>query len=358
MRILHLIPTLGGGGAERQLSLLAPSLARAGMEVHVGFHKVGIHASTMEKAGVVMHELYAAGSHHPAIAWRTAGLVRRLRPDIVQTWLLQMDVVGGLAALACRVPLILSERSSQPVNGPGWKARARRLVGSRAAAIVANSYAGAECWRSAVPEQRRYVVRNAVVITPSAMAPPSPAQHLRRGPHVLFAGRFSAEKGIRCMLEAMFRVAHARPEALFILFGEGPERAEAEQRVVTAGLAKRFTFAGYTNQLGWWMSKASVCVSASRFEGNPNVVLEAAAVGCPLVLSDIPSHRELFGDDCALFAHSDSPEYFASLIIQAMDLPGAAQIRAQTARAATNCYNLETVTQAWLRVYRSVTPQV
>ena len=358
MRILHLIPTLGGGGAERQLSLLAPSLARAGMEVHVGFHKVGIHASTMEKAGVVMHELYAAGSHHPAIAWRTAGLVRRLSPDIVQTWLLQMDVVGGLAALACRVPLILSERSSQPVNGPGWKTRIRRLVGSRAAAIVANSYAGAECWRSEVSEQRRYVVRNAVVITPSAMAPPSPAQHLRRGPHVLFAGRFSAEKGIRCMLEAMFRVAHARPEALFILFGEGPERAEAEQRVVTAGLAKRFTFAGYTNQLGWWMSKASVCVSASRFEGNPNVVLEAAAVGCPLVLSDIPSHRELFGDDCALFAHSDSPEYFASLIIQAMDLPGAAQIRAQTARAATNCYNLETVTQAWLRVYRSVTPQV
>lgn len=358
MRILHLIPTLGGGGAERQLSLLAPSLARAGMEVHVGFHKVGIHATTMERAGVVMHELYAAGSHHPAIAWRTAGLVRRLRPDIVQTWLLQMDVVGGLAALACRVPLILSERSSQPVNGTGWKTRARRFVGSRAAAIVANSYAGAECWRSEVPEQRRYVVRNAVVITPSAMAPPSTAQHLSRGPHVLFAGRFSPEKGIRCMLEAMFRVAHARPEALFILFGEGPERAEAEQRVVAAGLAQRFTFAGYTDQLGWWMSKASVCVSASRFEGNPNVVLEAAAVGCPLVLSDIPSHRELFGDDCALFAHSNSPEYFAKLILQAMDLPGAAQIRAQTARAVTNCYNLETVTQAWLRVYRSVTPQV
>ena len=123
MRILHLIPTLHGGGAERQLVYLAAGLRALGCDVHVGLQQGGTNLARLEAAQATVHQLNTRGNYDPRILPAIVRLIRRVRPDVVQTWLMQMDVAGGAAALLTGTPWIVSERSSgprTPVSNRWW----------------------------------------------------------------------------------------------------------------------------------------------------------------------------------------------------------------------------------------------
>src|SRR5688572_18448158 len=92
--VLHIIPTLLGGGAERQLSYLAGETAKRGWDVYVAYLKEGMNCQRLENAGVTLIKLPANGNHDPSILWNLVRLVNRLRPSVVQTWILQMDIAG------------------------------------------------------------------------------------------------------------------------------------------------------------------------------------------------------------------------------------------------------------------------
>ncbi|MDO8773736.1 MAG: glycosyltransferase [Burkholderiaceae bacterium] len=358
MRSLHLIASLGPGGAERQLSLIAPALARCGVEVHVAYCSGGPNLARLEASGVHLHALASTGNYDPALAWNIFQLVRRLRPDVVQTWLLQMDILGGVAALLNRVPLIISERSSRELYIPGWKTRLRLLVGRRAASIVANSNGGIDYWRPHVRDDRLHLVRNCVVVPTlddSAVAEATaPFPQLTGRPLVLFAGRFSFEKNIPILIEALVLVARSLPQVAIAMLGEGPERASTMHKVAVTGLGERFFIPGFCGDLPAWMKRAAVCVSVSHFEGHPNVALEAAASGCPLVLSDIPAHREIFDEKAAILVQTDSPQSIAKAILSTLHNPGPTIDRAERARAIVSQWSLPPVVAAYKSLYLQV----
>lgn len=356
MKVLHLIASLGAGGAERQLSLIAPALVRSGVEVHVAYCRSGPNLDRLNDSGVQLHELTSSGNHDPLLAWKIFQLVRLLRPNVVQTWLLQMDILGGTAALLNRVPLIISERSSAAAYEPNWKTCLRLLVGCRAAGIVANSRGGLDYWRPHLSIERLHLVRNCVSPAEHPVGEPieALATHLAGRPVVLFAGRFSYEKNIPGLVDALILVARENADVSIMMFGEGPERALAMNRIANAGLAQRIVVAGYSPQLAAWLARAAVCVSVSHFEGHPNVVMEAAAAGCPLVLSDIPAHMELFDESSVSLAPANSPSRIAEAVLETLHNPGAAQERAASARAIAAQCDLYTAVAAYQSIYERV----
>src|SRR3954454_15474409 len=113
--ILHAIPTLGGGGAERQLCMLASEQARRGACVHVGIRRGGVHEPVLKKCGVHIHELGNARSINPRLLLALARTIAKVTPTIVQTWLPQMDVVGG-GSRRCEAERHGSFRSGRPAN--------------------------------------------------------------------------------------------------------------------------------------------------------------------------------------------------------------------------------------------------
>lgn len=353
MRSLHLIASLGPGGAERQLSLIAPALARSGIEVHVAYCSGGPNLARLSGSGVYLHHLPSTGNHDPALAWNIYQLVRRLRPDVVQTWLLQMDILGGAAALLNRVPLVVSERSSAAAYPSSWKTRLRLLLGRRAACIVANSHGGIDYWRPHMPGNKLHLVRNCVVPADDRTGLPDDAiaAHWVGRPVVLFAGRFSYEKNIPVLVESLILVAQQYPAAIIMMFGQGPERESAVRRIADVGLEERIVIAGYSSQLAGWMAHAAACVSVSHFEGHPNVVMEAAAAGCPLVLSDIAAHRELFDETSALLVPVDSPPRIAEAVLEVLQNPASARERAARAHVIAVQCDLTSTAAAYRSIY-------
>src|SRR6185436_12110902 len=96
------------------------------------------------------HRIEGLGNHDPRLLVRLVRLLRRARPDVVQTWLTQMDVLGGLAARLVGRPWILSERASALAYPPGLKIRLRERIGRTADAIVSNSAGGDRYWERLV----------------------------------------------------------------------------------------------------------------------------------------------------------------------------------------------------------------
>lgn len=356
LRIVHAIPNLGGGGAEIQLAYLAAAQRRAGDDVHVMLAGGGIHAEKLEAAGVEMHFLRNRGNSDPSLVVQSSRLARRLAPDLLQTWLPQMDVVGGVAALACRIPWLVSERSERSYP-PNWKNALRSWLGRRADGIVANSVAGAEYWKDRLKATAPvWIIPNAVPREEIARAIPASDGILPAKPGAalfLFVGRLHPDKNVENLIRAV-AIARRKISLEMVLCGVGPWEEHLRRFVLENALSEAVRFAGYVTRIWPWMKRADALALVSRAEGEPNAVLEAVACGCPLVLSDIPSHRVLLGARGALYVDPESPDSIADGLVRAIaDRPEAAA-RAEAARECLENRSVESIASRYREVYETL----
>jgi glycosyltransferase involved in cell wall biosynthesis len=355
MRILHCIPTMGAGGAERQLAYLCAELPALGWEVHVALVAGGPNLVRLRESGATVHTLRARSNYDPALPWRLWRLVRRVRPDLVQVWLSQMEVLGGVVATVSRIPWILSERSSAPAYPDSVRSRVRVLLAGGAGAVVANSAGGARYWEPwRRPPVALTVIPNAVPlreIDATAAAGPDRTGLDPTREVVLYVGRFDPEKNLDALI-ASLPVVLRRPGTVAILCGDGPTRSAVQASVIGLGLADRVRLVGFVPDPWVWMKRASVLVSPSLFEGHPNAVLEAAACGCPLVVSDIPAHRDFLDPESAVLVNTRDRTALADAILGVLADPEAAVRRAKSARARIESWAPAETARRYDRVYR------
>jgi glycosyltransferase involved in cell wall biosynthesis len=359
MRVLQLIPTLGGGGAERQLSLLAAPLVDAGVELHVGFQSGGANRARLEQSGAILHPIEISSYNDPRLLLALRSLIKTVRPDVVHTWLMSMDTLGGVAARWCGVPWLMSERTApEAYHQPRMKDRLRRYLARFATGVVGNSGHGVDIWRDTFPADRRVILPNAVAIDEISNVPPvdRAALPVPAGlPLIVYAGRLSAEKNVHVLVEALIDVVEGG-HAVALLCGDGAERDALEARIRVAGLTNRIAFSGYRNDLWQILRGADCAVSLSRFEGSANIVLEAMACGCPLVLSDIPAHRADAGG-AAWYVDSNDPKSIAATIRQVLSCRGDAASKAalgrQRAAERTPVRCAQTLAAAYMRASKT-----
>jgi glycosyltransferase involved in cell wall biosynthesis len=356
--ILHLIPTLEGGGTERQLSMLAAEQAKRGWCVNVGIRRGGVYEKSLRDSGVMV---YLLGDHkgiNPKLLVRISALVKHCKPDIIQTWLPQMDIVGGIVALWNSVPWIASERANgfyfQDFKFQFW---VRRYLVSFASGVVANSANGAAYWREMLPAGVLvFQVANAVDVANirNAVSVSSKASNSNDGLRdILVVGRLSPEKSFGTIIQAVYLVPEKHDIRVSIV-GDGPLREVIEVSIREAGLNERISV--YPFRPDWWglLNNASALVSMSRFEGHPNVLLETMAAGCPLIVSDIPAHREFLDEKSAIMVAQDNPAMLAEAIISILSDPVSARQRAERASISVAGSTIQLTADAYEIIYEKV----
>lgn len=361
MRVLHLIPTLGLSGAEKQLSYLAAALKSRGVDCHVACFRRErgdtVTRSYLDAAGVPIHQLYGRSPYDPRLLASIRRLVRRLRPDLVQTWLAMMDVAGGIALRGLDVPWVMSERNNPDLLVRDTKMRLRERVVPWCTAVVANSNSGRDYWRSRLgPPVLSSVVRNAVTveaIRSAAPADPSAIGLPIAGPLVLYIGRLVPQKNVAGLLEALARVLRGSNASAAVV-GDGPGRDDVRVFARRHCLEGRLVAPGFIASPWSWLRRADVFVSLSHAEGMPNTVMEAMAAGCPLVLSDITPHRELVDADGAHFVSPDSPEAAATAIESLLGDKNAADQRGAQNQKLAESWTIDRAVEGYLDAYRSV----
>lgn len=357
LRVLHLIPSFVGGGAERQLVYIARALSTLGIDVHIAHVYDGPNLPLLRDAGVELHRIRCIGNHDPSILVNVAWLMRRLRPRIAHTWLLQMDVFGGMAARFLNIPWVLSERSSPKMYESGWKFRLRQALGAKATAIVANSDAGLSYWPEASRRSPSRVIRNALPVDDilARTRQPEMVEGIdTHDPLIVFAGRYGPEKNLLVLLRALDIVLARFPTAKALFFGSGPLEGELIKAKSALAGGNRIVIRPYSNHVPYWMHRAATYVSVSRFEGTPNTVIEAAICGCPLVVSDIPGHREILDSRSALFVPCDATPAIADALSATLGDPVAAGRRAATARSLFLEWSPDRIARQYIDLYQDI----
>lgn len=351
--ILHLIPTLEGGGAERQLAMLAAEQAKRGWRVHVGVRRRGIYEVSLGASGVTVHTLGDYRGINPLLSARINTLIAQVKPDVVHTWLPQMDVVGGVAALWNSVPWILSERTSTLAFKPfGFLTELRHVLARYSCAVVANSAGGAAYWRRKLgPGSYVTLIGNAIDTDAIRRASAEDKAAHPNKPQLLVVGRLAPEKAVEIIIEAV-RLLPAGIDFSMSIIGDGPLRPKIEEMITTAGLQDRMSLMPFRPD--WWglLKNAQALLSMSRYEGQPNVVLETMAAECPLIVSDIPAHREILDETSATLVPIDNPEALAAAIIALLSDPVAARIRARRASGAVATMTIQLAADAYERIYQ------
>jgi glycosyltransferase involved in cell wall biosynthesis len=314
----------------------------------VGILREGCNLQRLLESGASLHRIPSRGNYDVLMVPRIVRLIRRIRPHLVQTWLTQMDVAGGTAALKTATPWLLSERAAPLAYPRDAKHRLREFIGRFASAVVANSPAGLDVWKH--NHSPAFVVPNAIPFDEIDATPADDEILPRDARIVLFAGRLAPQKNLPTLIAALAEVT-SRPDVVAILCGEGELEAEVRAMIAATGRGDRIRLIGFTHRLWNLMKRADAVVLVSWFEGNPNVVLEAIAAGCPVVVSDIAEHRAFLGKEEALLVPPQDPAAIANAILRTLDDRDAARARAANARRAVQRWSIDHVAAEYARIY-------
>ena len=202
--------------------------------------------------------------------------------------------------------LVVSERNDlrkQQLPFP-WP-RLRRLLYRRADVLTANTSGVMD---SLVP---LFQVRQLALLPNPLPMPVVPAAVGSAGDRQGFVtvARLVPQKGIDVLIRALVQTSGAAQDWTLTLVGDGPERAALEQQVQQAGLEEKVHFLGFRSDPQTFLLKAGVFVLPSRFEGMPNALLEAMAMGLAVVVTDAsPGPLEVVEDGVSgLVVPSDDP---------------------------------------------------
>jgi glycosyltransferase involved in cell wall biosynthesis len=332
--VLHTEASPGLGGQEVRTLNEARWTAERGWRVLLACQPDGRLAARAREVGVETEPVRMRSAFDLRALTTLVRLIRREHVSLVHTHSSIDAWVAGMAARLCRVPVVRTRHVSITIRrgpNPVYRWLADRVITSGEAIRRMVLDAG-------VPPERVIAIPAGVNLDafPFGGRSPEIVRELGLGaPVVGSVAMFRGSKGHPQLLEAFGLVHAKRPSASLLLVGDGTRRAWVEQLARDAKLSDSVVFTGFRLDVPALL-RAMDCfaLASTRTEGVPQALLQAFAVGVPVVASRIGGIPEVVADgETGLLVESGSAEALASAIQRVLDEPEAAARRARAARA-------------------------
>ncbi len=365
---LLVINSLAGGGAERVFTTLASDLAR--FRDHCDFAVALLDNEDVEAyalpAWIDVHRLASKGSLLPSVAGLRK-LVSRLRPDICLSFLTRANFAAVIACRAQPGKAIISERvnTTAHLSGGPKSAISRalvRLLYPRADAVVAVSDGVKEtlCREYGVASDRVAVIPNPFDIARIETLAAEPPPFAVSDKDWATMGRLVPTKNTALAIRAFVR---ARPEGRLLVLGDGPLRQEIEDLIDQSGIRDRVSLCGFLANPYAVVSRCEGYILPSNAEGFPNAMVEAMALGKPVVATDCPSGpaevlQARITQDEPAFGHGGllvkcGDEKMMAAAIQSMADEGLREQLGNAARKRAADFSVERATNAFWSVIQN-----
>jgi len=358
MKVLHVIPSLGVGGTEKMLRELCRGLDRARFEnTVVALKSGGKTADDLEASGVSVTTLNSPDGFLPGFVdqvrlyARLRACFEKERPQIVHTWLTRANVIGRLAGRGTGIPVVSSLRVMEAEKP--YHLWAERLTQSACRCVTVNCSPLREfaVRKIGIPESKVVLIFNGIRIGPKPAGRATPEDSLTIG----VMGRLHAQKGIDVFLAAAKTILDRRPKFQFLVGGDGPEKAALVRLAGTLGIGDRVQFLG-TVPSEVFFSRIDVFALPSRWEGMPNVVLEAMAAAMPIAASRVGGVTDLISHDSeGLLFPPETPEALAEAVLKLARSRDLRQTYSEAAfQKVSQHFSLESMVRAHADLYESV----
>lgn len=347
-RVLVLVDRLQVGGPGRLVVALATGLRGRGVDVrvaHLGLGEWEPLAAELAACGVTALNLRLGHLLDPRPEWRLAGYLRRERIDVVHTHNRYAHLVGRTAAMLAGRPVVSTVHYLQEME-PGWREAVRRWLDHMSArmlcsVVITVSEAQRRVYLRAagIEDARVQLHRNGV--DPALFRPDPVARGRQRSalglppeaPVLAVVGMFHPDKGIEFLLQALALIRPRAPAARLLVVGDGVERPALEALAHELGLGDVVRFLGVRSDVAALLAASDVYVHPSLSEALPTSVLEAMAVGVPVVATDVGGVSEIVAHgQTGLLVPAGRPDRLAEAMLQLMD-PGLRMSMGASGRA-------------------------
>lgn len=360
IKILHIIPSLGVGGTEKMLLELCRGLDKTRFENSViALKSGGATAQALTREGVAFRVLNSPDSFLPGLLdmfplhVRLKNVIRKISPDVIHTWLTRANVAGRCAARSAgNFPVISSLRVIEKEKA--YHLWAEKWTQAKADAVTVNctpmrDFAVQDI---GIPQEKIKVIFNGIrAASPQQSSSTGKPDGLRFGA----MGRLHAQKGFDIFLEAAKLVLQKNPDCRFTIAGEGPERSSLENLARRLGIKEKVKFAGVIKSADFF-GACDIFVLSSRWEGMPNVVMEAMAYGKSIAASRVGGVTDLIEDGKeGLLFPPESPQACAQAMLRLAESP---DLRSKLASAAQKKikekFSMETMVKQYEELYGQV----
>jgi glycosyltransferase involved in cell wall biosynthesis len=369
-RVLHVISTLLPGGTETAVLRLIRSCDPRRYQFRVAYLRGDPElAADFAAAGAPATPMGLRRKADPACLLRLWRYLRRERFDLVHTHMDLADYYGAFAARLAGVRGVVSTKHNADEfrTRRTWKrypflALERAAYELADAVIVVSDGVGDFLARSEhLPRRKLVTIRNGVDarITEQAIARGEARRRLsldRFDPVIGTVGRLAPQKGQIDLLRALPAITRLLPGAALAIAGEGPSRPVLEQEARQLGIADRVVFLGHRRDVPAVLSALDLFVLPSLWEGMPLALLEAMALGCPVVAARAVGVEEVLRDGVeGLLVPRRDPAALAEAALRLLRHPSRARALAEAARArALGRHSLEAVAREVEALYQRI----
>ncbi|HET9515573.1 MAG TPA: glycosyltransferase [Gemmatimonadales bacterium] len=349
MRVLHLASGREWRGGQRQTLLLAQGLARrTGITQTVVTGRGSELARRLEASGIAVRVTgWHMGIDPRALvtAWRAAryaDLIHAHDPHAVA-------IAAAVARLTGR-PFVATRRMNRPLRRPGpWRQAAKVIAISNA---VRDSL-----YRSGIAPDRIVVIPPAIEVERTAETRPAdwkPFGLAEPGSVAVAVAALTPEKGIDVLIEAATRLHRARPELHWVIAGGGPERRTLEARTMALNAGSYVHFLGQLRDPLPVIAAATVFVLPSREEGFGSIILDALALGIPVIATAVGGIPEALGGGGGILVPPGDAPALARVVESIESDPARRMQLSQEARRAVKHFDLGPMVDRVSVLYRSV----
>lgn len=337
--LVFLLTGLGVGGAERQAVRLAINLTRRGRDVRL----LSMIEPTAFTDMLLQHDVPVAslgmtrGRVSLSAFLRLVRTLKDIKPQTLLCFMYHANLMGRLAGMLAGVPHVVVSVRIERFGGP-TRELAFRMTNRLSAATVLNSRLAADflVGRNVVSAGQLLVIPNG--IDTGEFDGVAPVLRSEIGiPAEAFlwiaVGRFDPQKDHVTLLNAL--AATADEDQHLLLVGDGPLRGDIAECIDILGLQNRVHLVGVRHDIPALMASSDALVMSSRYEGLPNVLMEAHAAGLPVVATDVGGVREVIIPEVSgLIVPANDPDALAGVM---NELVGMEQMRrAEMGRAGRN----------------------
>jgi glycosyltransferase involved in cell wall biosynthesis len=382
-RVLFILGSMAGGGAERIVTHLVKHLNRDEFVARVGL--LWQHGDYLDQ--LADNELIVTRLGHGWIPYRDQppwwqllpalalvplqqrDLVRRFRPHIVVTATKSMNVAGRFSlALAGRSTVRWVAREGNNTGAMIDNESATGLLRALQTFAVRTAYRHADrvvaisdgvghalSRRFGLDPARVSTIHNSVDLDAVKVRALEVPPNLPVVPFLVGAGRLVAQKGFDVLIRAFAAAAAMRPLALIIL-GDGPERTALIELTRAIGVDQRVLFPGFVENPWSYFARSAAFVCSSRWEGFGNVIIEAMACGVPVVATDCDfGPREVIRQtQSGLLVPVEDVDSLSKAITSVLDNRDLARQLAEGAQRRAQDFDVANMTHAYERLFREL----
>ena len=350
MKIMCVIGAYSFGGAERVMTTLANRFSQDNKVVFVAMQHRDAPAYEIASSVKTINGLNYKNELQAILKLRK--IIRREKPDVIIAFLTQINITTILASRFLGIPVIISERNDPTKRITNVRKKLRAWLYPKASGVVFQTE-DAQAYYSKKIQRKSTIIPNPVFIDEANVAYIS----AKRRKEIVAAGRLSYQKNYPMLIEAFAGLADDLPDYKLLIYGEGEDREKLEKLIADKDLSERITLMGAVSDLHERIKDSSLYVMTSRFEGMPNALMEAMALGLFCISTDCPvgGPRSLIrdGENGFLVGVSDTAELERKMRLALSDKEQAEYVASQ-AKYILNVYNVDAICARWEKYINQV----